>query len=127
MLPGDHFAKAIQALWGQRLFSNIAIYITKIEGEKIWLEISLVEKPRMSNFIWKGIKKSDADELTTKAGIRKGSVVTEAMQQNTYNVIRKFYADKGFRNVSMSMDIRKDPRQPSILLPYISSWTEATR
>ncbi len=109
VLPGDHFAKAIQALWGQRLFSNIAIYIIKIEGEKIWLEISLVEKPRMSNFFWKGIKKSDGDELTTKAGIRKGSVVTEAMQQNTYNVIRKYYADKGFRNVSMRMDIRKDP------------------
>ncbi|WP_341838453.1 POTRA domain-containing protein [Chitinophaga pollutisoli] len=109
VLPGDHFAKAIQALWGQRLFSNIAIYITKIEGEKIWLEISLVEKPRMSNFYWKGIKKSDGDELTTKAAIRKGSVVTEAMQQNTYNVIRKYYADKGYRNVSMKMDIRKDP------------------
>ncbi len=109
VLPGDHFAKAIQALWGQRLFSNIAIYITKIEDSKIWLEITLVEKPRMSNFFWKGIKKTEGDEITTKAGLRKGSVVTEAMQQNTYNVIRKFYADKGFRNVSMRMDIRKDP------------------
>ncbi|WP_298714678.1 POTRA domain-containing protein [Chitinophaga sp.] len=109
VLPGDHFAKAIQALWGQRLFSNIAIYINKIEGDKIWLEITLVEKPRMSNFYWKGIKKTDGDELATKAAIRKGSVVTEAMQQNTYNVIRKYYADKGYRNVSMKMDIRKDP------------------
>ena len=109
VLPGDHFAKAIQSLWGQRLFSNIAIYITKIEGSKIWLEIELVEKPRMSSFSFKGIKKTDADELTTKAALRKGSVVTEALAQNTVSVVRKFYAEKGFRNVSVRMEERKDP------------------
>ncbi|MRG46857.1 BamA/TamA family outer membrane protein [Chitinophaga sp. SYP-B3965] len=109
VLPGDHFAKAIQSLWGQRLFSNIAIYITKIEGTKLWLEIALVEKARMSNFFWKGVKKGDGDELTTKAGLRKGSVITEAMQQNTINVVHKFYADKGFRNVTTRMEERKDP------------------
>jgi outer membrane protein insertion porin family len=109
VLPGDHFAKAIQSLWGQRLFSNIAIYITKIEGNKLWLEIALVEKARMSNFQFKGIKKGDADELTTKAGLRKGSVVTEALQQNTVNVIHRFYAEKGFRNVTTRMEERKDP------------------
>lgn len=109
VLPGDHFAKAIQSLWGQRLFSNIAIYITKIEGQKIWLEIELVEKPRMSSFAFKGIKKTEADELTTKAALRKGSVVTEALAQNTVSVARKYYAEKGFRNVTVRMEEKKDP------------------
>ena len=109
VIPGDHFAKAIQSLWGQRLFSHIVIYITKIEGSKIWLEISLVEKPRMSSFSFKGVKKSEADELTTKAALRKGTVVTEALAQNTLAVARKYYAEKGYRNVNIRMEERKDP------------------
>ncbi|MGX5819976.1 BamA/OMP85 family outer membrane protein [Chitinophaga lutea] len=123
VMPGDHFAKAIQALWGQRLFSNIAIYITKIEGNKIWLEISLVEKPRMSSFTFRGIKKSDADELTTKAGLRKGQVVTEAMQQSTFAVIHKYYAEKGFRNVTMRMEEKKDPA-PAVNSASVIFWVD---
>ena len=123
VMPGDHFAKAIQGLWGQRLFSNIAIYITKIEGNKIWLEIALVEKPRMSSFTFKGVKKSDADELTTKAALRKGSVVTEALQQNTLAVVRKFYAEKGFRNVTVRMEERKDP-PPAINSASVIFWID---
>lgn len=121
VMPGDHFAKAIQALWGQRLFSNIAIYITKIEGNKIWLEINLVEKPRMSSFVFRGVKKSESDELITKAALRKGSVVTEALQQNTLAVVRKYYAEKGFRNVTVRMEERKDP-PPAINSASVIFW-----
>src|SRR5436853_2978490 len=39
MIPGsDVFSKSIQNLWRQKLFSNVQIYITKMEGDKIWLE-----------------------------------------------------------------------------------------
>ena len=34
MIPGsDVFAKSIQNLWRQKLFSNVQIFITKIEGD----------------------------------------------------------------------------------------------
>jgi len=32
---GDLFAKAINNLWRQKLFSDIEIYVTKIEGDKV--------------------------------------------------------------------------------------------
>src|SRR6185312_14956291 len=33
MIPGgDNFSKAITKLWGQNLFSNVAIYFTKVSG-----------------------------------------------------------------------------------------------
>ena len=54
---GDNFAKAIEKLWGQNLFADIEIYITKVEGDKIWVEIAAVERPRLSKVIFRGIKK----------------------------------------------------------------------
>lgn len=112
MYPGgDQFSKAIQTLWGQRLFANVAIYVTKIQDGKIWLEISLVERPRLSSFIFKGVKKSDATEISNKAGLRKGSVVTESMKQNAIAVINKFYGEKGFRNVTVKIEETQDSKQ----------------
>jgi len=108
---GDQFAKAIQTLWGQRLFANVAIYVTKIEDGKIWLEINLTERPRLANFIFRGIKKSEAEDMAKKSGLRKGSVITESMKQNTIAVIRKNYEEKGFRNVVTTVTERKDTSQ----------------
>ncbi|UYQ92467.1 BamA/TamA family outer membrane protein [Chitinophaga horti] len=110
ILPGDHFSKTISTLWSQRFFSNIAIYITKIEGNKIWLEIELTEKPRMSDFDFKGIKKSEKDELVTKIGLRKSQVVTEALKQNAVSQIRAYYAEKGFRNITTRVEEVPDAR-----------------
>lgn len=108
---GDQFTKAIQSLWSQRLFADVTIYVTKIEDNKIWLEIGLTEMPRMSTFSFKGIKKTEADDIAAKATLRKGSVITQAMKQNVIGVVHKFYADKGFGNASVKIEERADSGQ----------------
>lgn len=108
---GDQFTKAIQSLWSQRLFADVTIYVTKIQDDKIWLEIGLTEMPRMSGFSWKGIKKTEGDELTTKAGLRKGSVITDALKQNVRGTVHKYYSDKGFGNAVVKIDQRTDSGQ----------------
>ena len=108
---GDQFAKAIQSLWGQRLFANVAIYVTKIQDGKIWLEIDLQERPRLNNFIFRGVKKSETEELVKKAALRKGTVVTESLKQNAISIITKYYADKGYRNATVTVTERADTSQ----------------
>jgi len=106
---GDNFSKAITNLWKQNLFSNIAIYFTKLSGNSIYLEINVTERPRLSNFYFKGVKKGDADDLTTKTGLIKGRVVTENMKQSATQVIKKFYADKGYQGADVRIAEAKDP------------------
>ncbi|MCW3462116.1 BamA/OMP85 family outer membrane protein [Chitinophaga nivalis] len=108
---GDQFTKAIQSLWSQRLFADVTIYVTKIEDNKIWLEIGLLEMPRIASFTFRGIKKSEADDISTKAGLRKGSVVTQSLKQNLIGVVHKFYADKGYGNATIKIEERKDTSQ----------------
>ena len=82
MIPGgDNFSKAIQKLWNQNLFSNIGIYFTKITGNELYVEINVTERPRLTNFTFKGASKSESDELKIKTGLIKGRVITENMKQ----------------------------------------------
>ena len=104
MIPGgDNFSKAIQKLWNQNLFSNIAIYFTKLLVMNLYVEINVTERPRLTNFIFKGASKSESDELKMKTGLIKGRVITENMKQTADENIKKYYADKGYQGVTVKI------------------------
>src|SRR6516162_1661414 len=64
MIPsGDIFSKAINKLWNQNLFSNVAIYFTRLSGNDLYIEINVTERPRLVNFSFKGASKSESDDL----------------------------------------------------------------
>ena len=107
-VPGDQITRAIQKLWDQGLFDNIRITQTKIDGELIYLNISLVERPRVSKFVFTGIKKSEADALKDKVKIVKGDVLTDNMIIRTRNIIKKHYTSKGFLNATIDIKQQKD-------------------
>ena len=55
-VPGDKISEAIRRLWEQGLFEDIQItYTQKIAG-KIFLNIDMKERPRISKFSLKGFK-----------------------------------------------------------------------
>ncbi len=114
MIPGgDNFSKAIQKLWNQNLFSNIGIYFTKITGNELSVEINVTERPRLTNFTFKGASKSESDELKIKTGLIKGRVITENMKQTADENIKKYYADKGYQGVVVKITEERDPKTPN--------------
>ncbi|HUB60337.1 MAG TPA: POTRA domain-containing protein [Puia sp.] len=106
---GDNFSKAINNLWRQNLFADITIYYTKLVGTDIYIEINVTERPRLSNFYFKGVKKGDADDLTTKSGLIKGRVVTENMKRVAIQAVKKFYSDKGYQFTEVTVTETHDP------------------
>jgi outer membrane protein insertion porin family len=122
-IPGsDNFSKAITNLWKQNLFSDIAIYYTKLVGNSLYIEIDVTERPRLSTFYFKGVKKGDGDDLTTKTGLVKGRVVTENMKRSAIQAIKRFYADKGYQDAQVTTSESKDPSvtNSEILTFYIT-------
>jgi len=110
-LPGgDAFAKAINRLWTQNMFTNINVYITKLEGRNIWVEIVAQERPMLSDFRFKGVKKGEADELKEKVGVYQNRVVTDNMRLNAIENIRKYYIEKGFMTVAVDINEIPDPK-----------------
>lgn len=106
---GDVFAKSIANLWRQKLFSNVEIFVTKVDGDKVWLELSVQERPRLGNFKFTGVSKSDAEELTTKAALAKQTIITENTRRNIVEIVTKFYTEKAYRNVQVTIDEKPDP------------------
>ncbi|MFT2543137.1 hypothetical protein ACMWP9_34610, partial [Escherichia coli] len=66
---GDQFSKAITKLWAQNYFSGVEIYVTKLTGKDIEIEIAVTERPRLANFNFKGIPKGQQDDLRGKTGL----------------------------------------------------------
>jgi len=97
-IPGDIISDAIKNLWKQGLFSDIKISVNKLIGNVIFLEIYLQEQPRLSKFSLNGVNKSEADDLREKIKLVKGSQVTENIINNSKNIIRNHFIDKGFYN-----------------------------
>lgn len=110
MHPGnDIFAKAIANLWRQKLFSNVQIFITKIVDDKVSIEISVQERPKLGNFKFVGVKKSDQEELQGKMGLAKQTIITENMRRNIIEVATKYYREKGYQNVTVRIEEQNDP------------------
>src|SRR5436190_1258397 len=63
MIPGsDVFSRSIQSLWRQRFFSDVHIYYSRVQGNQVWVEINLVERPLLGN--------DRVDELKLKRQLR---------------------------------------------------------
>lgn len=97
-VPGDDFSKAIKNLWDQNLFSNVEIGYTDIDevNEEIFLYIKLTGRPKLSYFRFSGAKKSEVEKIREAIDLRTGDVITEPLIQNTENIIRGFYREKGY-------------------------------
>ena len=128
MVPGgDNFSKAINKLWQQRLFSNVQISFTKLEGANLYIEINVFEMPALSNYFLKGdVRKSEDDELRGKTGLIKGRVVTENVKRTATEAIQKFYTEKGFQSAKVDIQESPDPALPNsvILNFYVEKGTK---
>lgn len=108
-LPNDAIiAKAIRNLWKQDLFADVSIQVTKVMGDRLFLNIHVEERPRLSRYSFKGIKKGEAQELKDKINLIKARVVTEATKKEAVVRIQKFYAEKGYGNAKVSVRERPD-------------------
>ena len=110
IIPGtDVFGKAIAKLWRQSLIADIEISLTRLEGRDLYVQFDITERPRLASFKFEGIKKSERDDLEPKVALVKDRVVTENMKLSAVEAIRKFYFDKGFRNVDIQLKEENAP------------------
>lgn len=105
MLPGgEAFSKAITNLWRQRLFANVQVFVTAITDNTIDLEIQVQERPRLGSFKFIGVSKGQAEELQGKANLVKSTIITENMKQNATEIIKKFFAEKGYLSTQVRIE-----------------------
>ena len=108
-VPGDEITGAIKRYWRHGLFSNVQITAEKIEGNKIWLKISLTQRPRISEVRYHGVKKSERTDLEGKLGMVKGMQITPNTVDRAKTLIKRYFDDKGFKNAEVIIAQKDDP------------------
>ena len=108
LVPSDKLATAVDRLWKQGLFEDVQIYVTRIQDDKIFFEIELKSRPKLSRFSLKGAKKSEDTKLKEEMKIAAGDVVTENLLTTSKNRIRAYYLDKGYTNVTVDTHVEPD-------------------
>jgi outer membrane protein insertion porin family len=63
ILPGEANANVIKDLYAQQLFDDVALNITRISLDSIFLEIQVSEHPRLSRMRLLGISKGKAEDV----------------------------------------------------------------
>jgi outer membrane protein insertion porin family len=107
-LPGDKLTSAIKKLYETKQFSNVDVYISKIDGNTAYLEFEVEELPQLNNIKITGVKESKAKELQKDAELKKGAMVTDNLIVTTTNYFKKKYQEKGFLKTKVTLDTKPD-------------------
>jgi len=107
-IPGDKLTAAIKKLWNSKLFSNVDVYVVKIDGNTIYLEFEVQELSKLSSVTFEGVKKNKAEDLQKDTEFQKGAMLTENLITTTKNYIKKKYVDKGYLKTKVTVNTKID-------------------
>lgn len=107
-IPGEKMTDAVKRLWEQGLFADVSIAVVQKQGTVIFLEIRLVELPRLSRFYFVGISRNKQDDLREALNFRRGNIITENLIVTSQNKINKIYRDKGYLNATSNITVEMD-------------------
>ncbi|HEY9542306.1 MAG TPA: POTRA domain-containing protein [Prevotella sp.] len=107
-VPGREITDAVRRYWKYGLFSEVSIGADSIIGNKIYLHIHLKGRPRVSAINYRGLKKSEREDMEKKLGLLMGSQITPNMIDRAKILAKKYFDDKGFKNADIEIVQRDD-------------------
>lgn len=97
-IPGDAITNAVKRFYRQGLYSKVQIKLEKVVGDKAWLEIVLRQQPRLSEMKYIGVKSNEKKDLEERLSMIPGQQITPNIIARAEQIIRNYYAAKGFKN-----------------------------
>ena len=109
-VPSDEASGIVRRLWMQKFFSNVALSIDHLsaDGDSAFFKITIAERPRVSRWTFSGIKSSDKKDLQEQLNLRRGGEFSEYVEKAAKDIIKKFYAEKGYMLCDVKAEVQKD-------------------
>ncbi|HTH58363.1 MAG TPA: POTRA domain-containing protein [Cyclobacteriaceae bacterium] len=107
-IPGTVTSTAVRKLWKHGLVGDVTITADRIEDGKVYLTIRLTERPRLTDFYFRGISPSKQSALKEDMRLIRGKIVTEAMIRNAESSVKKHFVKKGFLNTQVKIVRERD-------------------
>ena len=109
-VPGEDMSSIVNRLWLQRYFEDVTLAIDSIAPTRdtAFFKISLVERPRVSRWVFSGVKSGEEKELRERLNFRRGTEFSEYIAKTSVDIIKRYYKEKGFLNVDVDVNTKKD-------------------
>jgi len=118
-IPGTEITNAVRRFWRQGLFSDVKILATKIEGNKIWIEIKLKERPRISDIVYTGMKKGERQDIEARIGMERNLQITPNKMDRARNIIKKYFDEKGFNKAEINLTEEPDLSKENHIILHV--------
>ncbi|MGZ9734353.1 BamA/OMP85 family outer membrane protein [Flavobacterium sp. GNP002] len=107
-VPGEEISAAIKKLGKLGLFDEISFYVNKVQNDSIYLDLNIVELPKLNQVKFVGVKKTKTEALIKDNSLNKNKVVNENLITTTKNYIENKYKKDGFYNTKVNINTVKD-------------------
>ena len=112
-IPGDDTKQAISRLWKRKLFSDIELSVEKVKDNRISLHIRVEERPALSKYSIKGLKKTETNNVRDEISLETNQLITEDLVNKTKAEIRDYFFEKGYYGVKINISRVQDPKKPN--------------
>jgi outer membrane protein insertion porin family len=107
-VPGEAVGSALRRLMDSGLLDNVELMATKVEGNKLWLNVNIQERPRLFRVSFGGIKKAEQESLKDKIKLNIGKIISNTVTKNMQLAVKKFFTDKGYLNIKITTKVISD-------------------
>ena len=109
-VPSDDIADVISRLWAQRYFEDVSIAVDSLTAgrDSAYFKIIVRERPRVSRWDFTGVRSGEKKDLQERLNLRRGGEYSEYIASASSDIIKRFYAEKGFLNAEVTPEVVKD-------------------
>ena len=104
-VPGPDISYAIKRLMKSGLFNDVEVFIDKVEGENVYLQLKLQGLSTLKDFKVEGMSKSKVEELTKKIDLKNGEKVSDNLVNSTRTSIESDLRKKGYLNAKANITV----------------------
>ena len=109
-VPSEEMSNIVNRLWLQRYFEDVAVSIDSLVPTKdtAYFKITIVERPRVSRWLFSGVKSSEQKELEERLNLKRGGEFSDYVAKTSSDIIKRYYKEKGFSNVEVDVNTKRD-------------------
>ena len=109
-VPSEELSSVVKKLWLQRFFEDVSISIDSIAPTRdtAFFKISIIERPRVSRWVFSGVKSGEQKDLQERLNLRRGGEFSEYVSKTSADIIKRYYKEKGFQNVDVQVNTKRD-------------------
>ena len=109
-VPGEDLSNIVSRLWMQRYFEDVAVSIDSITPTRdtAFFKVSITERPRVSRWVFSGVKSGEEKELRERLNLRRGGEFSDYVAKTSSDIIKRYYKEKGFYNVKVDVNTKRD-------------------